>query len=111
MVVGEVVPGVAVLGVVLAHGAPGALAEVWAPLVPRVRVEEVVLGAARSLGEAPVLGGVGIRHGDQSSDRSQVEQVPGPGVERDVEPVAQVVAAALVALAGAGVAEPPGAAA
>ena len=34
LVVGEVVPGVAVLAVVLAHGAPLALAEVRPPLLP-----------------------------------------------------------------------------
>ena len=59
VVVREGVPGVAALGVVLAHGAPGALAQVRAPLVPRVRGEEVVLGAAGRLGEARVLGGPG----------------------------------------------------
>ena len=37
----------------------------------------------------------------------QGEEVPGPGLERDVEPVAEVVAAALVALAGGGVVELP----
>ena len=56
VIVRERVPGVAALGVVLADGAPGALAEVRAPLVPRVRREEVVLGAAGGLGEPGVLG-------------------------------------------------------
>src|SRR5262245_55563008 len=41
----------------------------------------------------------------------QVEQVPGPGVERDEQPVAQVVAVALVDLVRARVLEPPRAAA
>ena len=41
MVVGERPPGVAVRGVVLAHRAPGALAEVGAPLVPGVGGEQV----------------------------------------------------------------------
>ena len=110
VVVREVVPGVAALRVVLAHGAPGALAQVRAPLVPGVRGEEVVLGAARRLGEARVLGGLG-RFGmgisPSGSEWCQIEEVPGPRVERDVEPVAQVVAAALVGLAGRGVVEPP----
>src|SRR5262249_44141216 len=35
LVMGEVVPGVAIGAVVLAHGAPLALAQVWAPLAPR----------------------------------------------------------------------------
>ena len=101
VVVRERVPGVAALGVVLAHRAPGALAQVRAPLVPRVRGEEVVLGAAGRLGEARVLGGLGgcfgIAISPSGVERSQVEEVPGPRVERDVEPVAEVVAAALVA--------------
>ena len=100
VVVREGVPGVAALGVVLAHRAPGALAQVRAPLVPRVRGEEVVLGAARRLGEARVLGGLVGRSASAISppgvECGQVEEVPGPRVERDVEPVAQVVAAPLV---------------
>ena len=105
MVVREGVPGVAALGVVLAHRAPGALAQVRAPLVPGVRGEEVVLGAAGRLGEAGVLGrrravGVGIGSVLRGSEWRQSEEVPGPRVERDVEPVAEVVAAPLVALAG-----------
>ena len=64
VVVRERGPGVAALGVVLADGAPGPLAEVRAPLVPRVRREEVVLGAARRLREPAVLGGRLLRrHG------------------------------------------------
>ena len=98
---GKELPGVAALGVVLADGAPGALAQVRAPLVPRVRGEEVVLGAAGRLGEAGVLGGrrragLGIVS-PPGVECGQVEEVPGPGIERDVEPVAEVVAAALVA--------------
>ena len=111
VVVGEVVPGVAALGVVLADGAPGALAQVRAPLVPRVRGEEVVLGAAGRLGEARVLGGRCRRSawGQSSAESSGVrsKRCQAHGLERDVEPVAEVVAAALVALAGGGVVEPP----
>src|SRR5262249_53546488 len=57
VVVRERRPGVAVGAVVLAHRAPGALGEIGTPLVPGVRVEEVVLGPPRRLGQAPVLGG------------------------------------------------------
>ena len=63
VVVREGVPGVAALGVVLAHGAPGALAQVRAPLVPGVGGEEVVFGAAGGLGEAGVLGRPGALAG------------------------------------------------
>ena len=66
--------------VVLAHRAPGALAQVRAPLVPRVRGEEVVLGAAGRLGEAArarrsVLASAS---GSVPRERCQVEEVPGP---------------------------------
>ena len=65
VVVRERVPGVAALGVVLADGAPRALAQIRAPLVPRVRREEIVLGAAGRLCEPSVLGRrrrAGVRH-------------------------------------------------
>ena len=61
VVVGEVAPGVPVAAVVLAHGAPRPLGQVRAPLVPRVRREQVVLGAAGGRGDAGVLGGGGGR--------------------------------------------------
>ena len=64
---GKELPGVAALRVVLADRAPGALAQVRAPLVPRVRGEEVVLGAAGRLGEPRVLGGRGLRRMRQLS--------------------------------------------
>ena len=57
VVVGERPPGVPVGGVVLPHGAPGALAEVRPPLVPGVRGEHVGLGAAGRLGQPRVLRG------------------------------------------------------
>ena len=79
VVVREVVPGVAALRVVLAHRAPGALAQVRAPLVPGVRVEEVVLGAAGRLGEARVLGGLGFgMRISPPGQACQVEEVPSP---------------------------------
>ena len=56
VIVRERVPGIAALGVVLADGAPGALAQIRAPLVPRVRREQIVLGAAGRLGEPSVFG-------------------------------------------------------
>ena len=61
VVVRERAPRVAALRVVLADGAPRPLAQVRAPLVPRVRGEEVVLGATRRLGEPAVLGGRRLR--------------------------------------------------
>ena len=57
VVVRERRPRIAALRVVLAHGAPRPLAQIRPPLVPRVRGEQIVLGAARRLGEACVLGG------------------------------------------------------
>ena len=58
------------------------------------------------LGRPDLLGvgshGVRLRGGE----RCQREEVPCPGAERDVEPVAEVVAASLVALAGGRVVEP-----
>ena len=55
VVVGEGAPGVAVGGVVLAHRAPGALAEVGPPLVPGVGAEQVGLGATGRLRQSGVL--------------------------------------------------------
>jgi hypothetical protein len=49
-------PGVAVVAVVLPYGAPGALREIWAPLIPRVRFGEAVLRASRGLSESRMLG-------------------------------------------------------
>ena len=57
VIVRERVPGVATLRVVLANGAPGAFAQIRAPLVPGIRFEEIVFGTAGRLGEAQVLGG------------------------------------------------------
>src|SRR6185295_4636082 len=90
VVVRERLPGVAALRVVLADGAPGALAQVRAPLVPRVGGEEIVLGAAGRLGEPRMLGcrrWPGFRHISvlRRVEWGHVEKVPGPGIERDVE--------------------------
>ena len=103
VVVRERVPRVAARGVVLANGAPRALAQIRAPLVPRVRREEIVLGAAGRLCEPGVLGrrrrsGIGHASFLRRVEWGHVEEVPGPGLERDVEAVAKVVAAALVVL-------------
>ena len=65
VIVWEVVPGVTALGVVLADRSPCALAQVRAPLVPGVGVEEIVLGPAGRLGQARMLRGVELRHADQ----------------------------------------------
>jgi hypothetical protein len=50
-------PGVAVVAVVLPYGGPGALREIWAPLIRRVRFGEAVLRASRGLSESRMLGG------------------------------------------------------
>ena len=62
VVVRERRPRVTVPAVVLAHRAPGPLGEVGAPLVPRVRCEQVVVGPARGLGQTAVFGGVVASH-------------------------------------------------
>ncbi len=75
MIVRERLPGVATLGVVLADRSPGAFAQVRAPLVPRVRREEIVLGSAGRFGQPGVLGrrrGAGARHGQSSVESSGV---------------------------------------
>ena len=118
VVVREGVPGIPALGIILTDGAPGALAQVRAPLVPRVRGEEVVLGTTGGLSQPCVLRRRGaltrLRHRcsacrgfDLRCQRCQVEKVPGPRTERDVEPVAEVVTAPLVPLAGGSVVELP----
>ena len=55
MIVRERLPGVATLGVVLADRSPCAFAQIRAPLVPRVRREEIVLGSAGRFGQPGVL--------------------------------------------------------
>ena len=75
MIVRERLPGVATLGVVLADRSPGAFAQIGAPLVPRVRREEIVLGSAGRFGQPGVLGrhrGAGARHGQSSVESSGV---------------------------------------
>ncbi len=58
--VGEVIPGLASGAVVLAHRAPGALAEVRAPMLP--------IGQARfRIGQATVFSGLEFRHDVLSS--------------------------------------------
>ena len=66
VVVRERRPRIAALRVVLAHGAPRPLAQIRPPLVPRVRGEQIVLGAARRLGEACVLRGHASPRGARS---------------------------------------------
>ena len=46
MIVGEVVPGLAIRAVVLSHRAPRSLRQVGAPVVPRGRFEQPILGVA-----------------------------------------------------------------
>src|SRR6478672_9793011 len=78
---------------------PGALAQVRPPLVPGVGGEVLVLEAAGGLGEPRMPGR--LRHRRSVLpwvEWRQVEEVPRPWFEGDVEAVAQVVAAALVAL-------------
>ena len=84
VVVGEEAPGVAARRVVLPDGAPGALAQVRPPLVPRARGEQVVLRPTGGLGEPRVLGGRrSLRHpgcpavGESMRDRSKRCQFQG----------------------------------
>ena len=60
LVMRERVPRVAVLAVVLTHGAPGPLGRGGTPLVPGVGVEQVVLRPSGRLSEATVLGRSGL---------------------------------------------------
>ena len=111
VVVRERGPGVAALGVVLADGAPGPLAEIRAPLVPRVRREEVVLGAARRLREPAVLGGRLLRrHGWMAFGESMgvtSKRCQCHGGSETYIPVTEVLAAPLVSPAVGGVVEKP----
>src|SRR3954447_5667588 len=56
MIMRKEVPGVAVIAVVLAYGAPGPLREVGTPLVPGIGLEQIVLRASRALSEPGMLG-------------------------------------------------------
>src|SRR4029077_16836602 len=103
------IPRITALRVVLAHRPPGALAQIGAPLIPRVRIEEVVLGAAGRLGEARVLGGLGDWHGSalRGMQWCEIEEVRAPRFERGVEAVAEVVTAPLVDRVAERIGEPP----
>ena len=56
MVVGEVVPGVAICAVVFADRAPLTLAEVWSPPFPACLIvfQTIVLGGLDSFGCGPI---------------------------------------------------------
>ena len=81
VVVREGGPRVPVCAVVLANGAPSALGEVGPPFVPGVRVEQVVLGPARRLGQAAMLAG-------------ELGGAPGVGAGHDVSPLGPGVSSA-----------------
>ena len=49
--------GITVVAVVLAYRAPRALGEIRPPLIPRIRLEEIVLRASRGLSQPAMLGG------------------------------------------------------
>jgi hypothetical protein len=57
MIMGKETPGVAAVAVVLPYGAPSTLGEVGTPLVPGIRLEQIVLRPASGLSEPRVLGG------------------------------------------------------
>src|SRR4029450_9636053 len=57
MIMRKEAPGIAIVAVVLAYGAPGALREVWAPLIPRIGLRQIVLRASSGLSEPAMLGG------------------------------------------------------
>src|SRR3954470_436361 len=83
MVMREVAPRVAAVAVVLPDRSPGPLGQVGAPLVPRVGLEEVVLGTPGGLGEPTVLGGSPIgaiaRHRESLRDLVTSSLIGPPG--------------------------------
>src|SRR5678816_2631356 len=57
MIMRKEAPGITVVAIVLAYGAPGTLREIWAPLIPRIRLRQIVLRASSGLSEPAMLGG------------------------------------------------------
>src|SRR6188472_4182167 len=57
MIMRKETPGITAVAVVLPHGAPGALGEIRAPLVPRIGLRQIVLRASSGFSEPAMLGG------------------------------------------------------
>jgi hypothetical protein len=71
VIMGKETPGVAAVAVVLPYRAPGTLGEVGTPLVPGIRLEQIVLSPASGLSEPGVLGGGARRWRSRGHDLSR----------------------------------------
>src|SRR5215212_265197 len=70
MIMRKETPGITVVAVVLAHRAPGTLREIGPPLIPRIRLRQIVLRPSRRLSQPVMLCGRAGRSRSRGHDLS-----------------------------------------